>query len=522
MSEAGENGGGSSSAREDGADGDGARLAAGEPAMGMTPAGGSPLVLDHAASGGGVTVGVEFADVRDVVDARVHRRRMYFRALWSGAAARVLNIAVQVLSISLTVRYLGKERFGIWTTVSTAIAWLGVTNFGMGHGLITRVASLAAAGRREAALRAALSAWSLIAIVTMALLPICAAVALWVPWASVLNVKGALAARECTPTVLVSVILALVAVPLSTVGPILMGHQRTDLANGTVAIASVSGLVLLFVGTRLGWGMPALAAVLVVPSILASVIQTVIALRLGLLRFSRRYVSFAEAADVLKLGSKFLLLQLFGILIFETGAVIIATRFGAAEVTPYGVTSRVVMMIVTAYTVIMAPLWPAYGDAFARGDRGWARRVFLRTGRVVLVVWVVAAVCLSLAGKWIIRIWAGADAVPGTGLLWAMLLYALSYGWGLVVAQPLNGSGQIGKQVLAAAVTAALNIPLGLWLSNSLGVAGVVLSQAVLMLGLAIPIQLVGVMRVLESGGKGSTGATPQEGVKTLAGGETT
>jgi len=247
-------------------------------------------------------------------------------------------------------------------------------------------------------------------------------------------------------------------------------------------------------------------------------VQGVIAWRLGLVRLGRKYLSTADAVDVLRLGSKFLLVQLFGIFIFEAGAFIIAAKFGAAEVTPYGVTSRVVMMIVTAYTVLMSPLWPAYGDAFARGDLDWARRVFGKTVRVVLGMWVIAAVAMALLGKWVIRVWAGPDAVPSTGLLWAMLIYALSYGGGLVVAQPLNGSAQVGKQVLAAAVTAALNIPLALLLSDWLGVSGVALSQGLLMLTVAIPIQLIGVSRVLGWGE--SRRAPPQHGVDALPPGQ--
>jgi O-antigen/teichoic acid export membrane protein len=146
-----------------------------------------------------------------------------------------------------------------------------------------------------------------------------------------------------------------------------------------------------------------------------------------------------------------------------------------------------------------------------------------------------AAIALGVGGKWMVHWWAGPEAVPSTSLLWAMLLYTLAYGGGMVVAQPLNGSGRINAQLLAAVITAALNIPLALVLADRFGIAGVVMSQAALMFALAIPIQLVGVFGVLRNpragdetgsgtptlGGSSATSGVvlpPQQGVEALSG----
>ena len=462
-------------------------------------------------------------------DPRAHRRRMYFRAVWSGAFARAVNIAVQALSISLTVRYLGKERFGVWATISTMITWLSMANLGIGNGLTTRIAALEAEGRRDQVYRAIVSALGMIAAVTLALAPLCLLVVTWLPWPRILNVATPLAAAESTPTVVVAVVLVLATLPLNLIGSALLGYQRGDLVNVTSVACSAVGLAVLFVATRLHWGMPALAATLMFPVLAAAAVQWAVALRLRLVRFARHDFCAADARPMLRLGLKFLFLQLYSLVIFETSALIIARHFGAAEVTPYSVTNRVVMIIGTVMTIALTPLWPAYGDAFARGDTAWARRVFFKSVRLVLVIWAVAAASLAVGGRAIIGLWAGPAAVPGTGLLWSMLLYTLAFGGGLVVAQPLYGAGRLNVQVVAALVTGSLHIPLALFLVARAGVAGVVISQTVLLLALAIPIQLVGVLRLLEgkadaappdpqvAAGVASAGAPPQDNVEALA-----
>jgi O-antigen/teichoic acid export membrane protein len=82
-----------------------------------------------------------------------------------------------------------------------------------------------------------------------------------------------------------------------------------------------------------------------------------------------------------------------------------------------------------------------------------------------------------------------------------MLVYALSIGLGFVVAYPLNGAGRLTPQVVAAVVCGLLNIPLSVYLADKLGIAGVVVSQAGVMLLIAVPIQLAAVRRLLRGEG---------------------
>lgn len=435
---------------------------------------------------------------KNYAQTRAVRRKMYFRAAWTGAVYRVINIVVQIVSLAMTVRYLGGERYGVWMTISTIAAWLALANLGLGQGLTTRLSSLGVgAERREEAQRSICSTIAVSSCIMLVLLPAGLLVASMVPWARVFKLNSALAIVEVGPTVLISVAAIVLTLPIATAGSILAGYQRMELVNLTVIISSLIGLAFLIVAMKLHWGLPALAVAVLLPQMGASAAQFLVVRRLGYLSFELRHVDFGEAWKMLRLGSKFLITQLFGIFIFETGALIIASKLGASEVTPYGIVNRMVMVIVTVFTVIMSPLWPAYGDAFGRGDTEWARRVFYKSVRLVLGLWLLAAVILAIAGRWIILIWAGPAAVPSWLLLWTMLAYALSFGAGLVVAQPLNGSGRMGSQIAAAVICGLLNIPISMFLADKFGAVGVVISQTSLMFLVAVPIQLTAVLRLI-------------------------
>jgi O-antigen/teichoic acid export membrane protein len=230
----------------------------------------SNLPVDMASGGaadGGGAAGPSVHDVRAV------RRGLYVRAVWSGAAVRVVNIATQMLMVSLTVRYLGKERYGVWTMVNTLVAWFTLANLGLGNGLMARLAGLQDARHVEAARTAAFSALTIIAVVSVGF----AAPVMWVvggvPWARLLNVTSVDAARDVLPTVLTGIGIIVTMLPLTLAPAILIGHQRSDLSNVTSICGAVVGLALLLVGVRLEAGMPVLFAAVMLPQMAALFVQ---------------------------------------------------------------------------------------------------------------------------------------------------------------------------------------------------------------------------------------------------------
>src|SRR5512136_2603306 len=58
----------------------------------------------------------------------------------SGLTARMIIALSGVVSVPLTVHYLGKEQFGLWMVVSSMVVWMQLADFGIGNGLTNAVA----------------------------------------------------------------------------------------------------------------------------------------------------------------------------------------------------------------------------------------------------------------------------------------------------------------------------------------------------------------------------------------------
>lgn len=70
--------------------------------------------------------------------SRERYRRAALTALAS-VAARAVTIVTSLLTVRLTIRYLGAERYGLWMTATSVVSLLMFADFGIGNGLMTNI-----------------------------------------------------------------------------------------------------------------------------------------------------------------------------------------------------------------------------------------------------------------------------------------------------------------------------------------------------------------------------------------------
>src|SRR5437879_2914986 len=59
----------------------------------------------------------------------------------AATAARGLNLFVGFISVPLAIGYLGRERYGVWITISSLLMFLGFIDFGLAGSLINGLSS---------------------------------------------------------------------------------------------------------------------------------------------------------------------------------------------------------------------------------------------------------------------------------------------------------------------------------------------------------------------------------------------
>jgi O-antigen/teichoic acid export membrane protein len=399
-----------------------------------------------------------------------------FHAVLSGAAARLLSSALTLISLPLAVRYLGAERYGVWATITSTVVWINLLDLGIANTLTNHISRAFALGDRAYAARYFTNALALTAGVFAVAGTVFALVFSRIDWLVLFNVSANVRESEVRTTVAVAAVLMLIGLPCNLSGKLLAGYQelhRNNLAMCAGGVASVVGLAL---GITLRVSMPALfvmsAGCLTLAGSLTLLVTVAWAKPWLLPRPS--LLDRGPCKELLNSGSSFFLIQVAAVVVFSSDNLVVSHYLGAAEVTPYSVTWRLVGMATLLQSLIFPALWPAYAEAYARRDYAWIRRTFSVTIKGTLALNLACVTALVLFGRTLIRVWAGPAAVPTSYLLLAMGVWGLISGFMSVESCLLAALNRIREQALLSIVAAILNIALSIALVRHIGSLGVI------------------------------------------------
>jgi O-antigen/teichoic acid export membrane protein len=163
--------------------------------------------------------------------------------------------------------------------------------------------------------------------------------------------------------------------------------------------------------------------------------------------------------------------------------------------------------------VLQSLLVPSFSEAYVGQDLVWIRAAYRRIMRATFATVLTvssAALWLGFAGRWIISVWAGKAAVPGSALLWGMCFLIVLLTITINQAALLAATQRLRLQAVCGSLTAMLNLVLSVVLVHRLGPIGVLLATIVSYLLFVILPQTREVRRVLS--GRYLKVKTEQEG----------
>ncbi len=398
------------------------------------------------------------------------------QAVWSGTAAKLLTTAVSLISLPLAVRYLGAERYGVWVTVTTTIIWINLLDLGIANTLTNHISrAYALDDHASAALY-----FNNALVLTVGLAGTAGlAFAIAFPridWVALFNVDVRVSPAELKQTIAAAVALMLLGLPCNLAGKLLAGYQELHRYSCATAAGAVASLLGLAVGIVLRVSMPVLFVMSVgcLPLANLAVLVAVVTWHKPWLLPRLSFVQASAIRELLDSGSPFFLIQVAAVVVFSSDNLVVSHYLGASEVTPYSVTWRLVGLAAMLQTLIFPALWPAYAEAYAKGDYNWIRRTFSTTMKATVALNLASVIGLVLFGRSLIRVWAGPAAVPSRQLLLAMGIWAVVSGFMSVESCLLAALNRIRQQAVLSIVAAALNIALSLLLVRHIGSLGVI------------------------------------------------
>lgn len=432
--------------------------------------------------------------------AEQSRTKSLIFGIFTGLASRVLILAAPLLTIPVTLPYLGPELFGFWMTIVSITAMAMFADLGLGNGLLTRLAPSVAARDFKAAKTLVSAAYASLGGMALVLI---AFVILLVPsldWVAFLNLDERLDGVALQNVAVLCLTAFAVTVPLSLVQRVQYAFGDAWKSNVWQILGAVLTVTAVYAAAywNAGYTVVVAAAVFSNPAIML-LNNFVYYIRHPEISPAFRSVSPSAASALLRVGMGFLFLSVLTSVSLNADNLIVAQIADLSAVSDFSIATKLFSLLAMAITLVALPLWPANGEALARGDTAWVRRttrkmVFFSVALVGLGGGVLLLLRNVIAGLWI----GDGHTIPWE-LAFNLVMWSLLLGFSSPFFSVQNSVGLLRYQFIGWVVFVVISIPLKIYFGILFGLHGIPLAGVIAYLVALCPAAVLGYRATLRS-----------------------
>lgn len=404
------------------------------------------------------------------------------------------SMLISLLLVPMTINYVNPTRYGIWITLSSIIGWFSFFDIGLGNGLRNKFAEAIARGEEELARKYVSTTYAILSLIIGIVLILFLFINPFLNWTKILNTSPEMEGELSILAIIVFVFFCIQFV-LQLITTILTADQKPAKASFFNLLGSIFSIALIFTITKTTHG-----SLLYLGMALGS--APIIVLIASSLWFYNRdykkyapsfkYINFNYAKNLMNLGIKFFIIQIATVILYQTNNIIITQLFGPKEVTTYNIAYKYFSIIPMGFSIITAPLWSAYTEAYYKNETDWIKRSIKSLITIWIIICIITIIMLIFSTM-IYKVWIGDSIKVSFSLSFVCALYAIIVTWSNIFLSFINGIGKISLQLYLTVIVILVNIPLAIYLAKYLhfGISGVLLATCIdfLMFAIFIPLQ---------------------------------
>jgi O-antigen/teichoic acid export membrane protein len=395
------------------------------------------------------------------------------------------SIAISFVFVPLYLNSIGQRQYGIILTITSISNFISFFDIGIGNGLRSKLGKALADGDTVLGRQYVSTSYFYVSIFFCCVFLVYCAVSPFIHWFKVLNISIN-EIHQLNTWVFVVITLFVIRFILQLIGPILLADQKSFINDSIQFSTSLITIICCFALKALGYLnfyslLIITCAAPIVVLILYSV--TLFTTKYKMLVPSVSYVNHGIRKDLLSLGFKFFIIQIVALIIFSTTNILIAQLFNIAEVTRYNIAYKYFNITVIVFSILMSPLWGAFTHAWHQNDKKWISKN-VKYYALLALAFSVVNILQFFIYPFFIRIWLKQDLPITTLLVAGFILYNFVYCYNNICSHFLASIGEINRQVYAAVLGGALNIPLTIYLAKytSFGLAAILFANIICLL----------------------------------------
>jgi O-antigen/teichoic acid export membrane protein len=415
-----------------------------------------------------------------VQEGRIRTQNIKKQAIYS-TFTRVVSMLLSFITVPITLNYLDTEKYGIWVTISSVVAWIVYFDLGLGHGMKNKVAEALAKGNESAAKTFVSTSYLAIGVFSALVMLGVVVASIFFDWQRIFNTK-ILTDSELWLVFVIVVMFMLGNFVLSLINSIANACQKSSISEfGQLFISLLWFCTVLSLSYISKGQLLYLAVGNGIATILVNIAISVYFFKINpSLTPNIKYVDFSRIKDVMNLGLKFFIIQLAVLIIYSTDNMIITQVLGPEHVAAYSIVFKLFSTITIANGILTSNLWPAYTEAYTKKDYAWIKSTMKKLNLLMIPI-ILVVIALIFSTKTIVSVWLGKNLDLGYPLIIFMGIYTVISIWNIIYAYFLNAIGIVNLQMYAAVAAGVVNIPLSIFFAKNLamGSAGVIMGTVV-------------------------------------------
>lgn len=345
--------------------------------------------------------------------------------IFASSMLRVISIAISLMVVPATINYIDAERYGIWLTLSSIIAWLSYFNLGFASGFRNRFAEAVANNDHILARKYVSTTYAALAVLFTAIMIITSIVNRYISWSNVLNVDPGLdiELKAVAQILIITFCINIVAEVFSTM---LTASQRPAAATAIKTGGNLISLIAIIILTHTTKGNIEYLAIAYsgIPCLLTIIVSLIVFSKGRYKKYSPsfKFIEFSLTRNIIGVGGQFFLIMMCMLFIFQFTNIIISRELGPESVTLYNVTYKLFGIAEMLIMIVLTPIWSAYTDAYTRKDFTWMKRSSAKLERMGLMTFPALAL-LTIVSPFIFTLWLGDDVKTSIYVSMAIAFY---------------------------------------------------------------------------------------------------
>lgn len=377
-----------------------------------------------------------------------------------------ISIAISLILVPLTINYINPSRYGIWLTLSSIVGWFSFFDIGLTQGLRNKFAEARARGEDSLAKIYVSTTYAILAIIFFIVWAIFLIVNHFLNWAHILNISESMQSEISILAIIVFTYFCLQFV-LRVITTLLIADQQPAKSSLIDVLGQILCLIFIIILVKVTQGSLVKLGIALCASPLLILAGANLFFFRGIFKKYRPSISsvkFSYTKGLFNLGIIFFIIQVAGIIQYETANIIIARNFGTLEVTSYNIVYKYFSILNMIFMIFITPFWSASTEAFLKKDFEWIKKGIKKYNQLNILIFIAGFVMLIFS-KEVYNLWLGKGKVPITFTLslWGFIFFNISIFSGKYVSF-LNGISALRIQFLSSLISPLLYIAVAIFL----------------------------------------------------------